>query len=87
MKELIPLCAGLVVGGSLSSLRSAQLRAILLPVLSLVVGALASWLNGELGSRWWALFVSFDALLVWVGAVTAFMLFPRVRRTHRARLP
>jgi hypothetical protein len=72
MKELIPLFAGLLVGSGLALVRSTRLRAVLLPVLSVVVGAAASWVNGELQSQWWALFVSFDALLVWLGAVTAF---------------
>jgi hypothetical protein len=79
MKELVPLFAGLVAGGYLSVLRSTRLRTILLPVVSVVLGALASWVNGELESRWWALFVSFDALVVWLGAVTAFVLVPRLR--------
>jgi hypothetical protein len=83
MRELIPLFAGLLVGGGLALVRSMRLRAVLLPVLSVVVGAAASWVNGELQSRWWALFVSFDALLVWLGAVTAFALVTgaRARRT------
>jgi hypothetical protein len=84
MKELIPICAGLVVGGLLALVPSPRLRAILLPVLAVVVGGLASWVNGELDSRWWAFFVSFDALLVWLGAVTAFAL---VGRRVRARRP
>ena len=84
MKELVPFCAGLVVGGGLAMIRSVRLRRVLLPVLAVVVGALASWVNGELGSRWWALFVSFDALLVWLGAVAAFAL---VGWRVRARRP
>jgi hypothetical protein len=86
MKELIPLCAGLVVGGYLAGVRSARLRAILLPVLSVVVGGLASWLNGELESGWWAFFLSFDALVVWLGAVTGFVFVTKVR-TRQAEQP
>lgn len=86
MKELIPLCAGLVLGASLALVPSARFRAVLLPVLSVVLGALASWLNGELGTRWWALFVSFDAILVWLGAVTAFVFIARARRAGQAAL-
>ena len=84
MKELIPLGAGLLVGGALGMVRSTRLRAVLLPLLALVVGALASWVNGELLSEWWALFVSFDALVVWLGAITAFALVDRIARTRRA---
>jgi hypothetical protein len=86
MKELIPLCAGLVVGGNLALVRSARLRTILLPVLAVLVGGLASWVNGELESRWWALFVSFDALVVWLGAVTGFVFVTKLR-TRRVEQP
>jgi hypothetical protein len=44
-----------------------------------VVGGLASWVNGELESRWWAVFVSFDALVVWLGAVTGFVFVTKLR--------
>jgi hypothetical protein len=84
MREVIPLFAGLLVGGGLALVRSMRLRAVLLPVLSLVVGAAASWVNGELQSHWWALFVSFDALLVWLGAVTAFALLTGARARRAA---
>jgi len=33
------------------------------------------------------MFVSFDALLVWLGVVTALVLIPRVRRARRTALP
>ena len=72
MREVIPLFAGLLVGGGLALVRSQRLRAVLLPVLCVVVGGAASAVNGELQSEWWALFVSFDAVLVWLGAVAAF---------------
>lgn len=80
MREVIPLFAGLLVGSGLALVRSMRLRAFLLPVLSVVVGAAASWVNGELQSQWWTLFVSFDALLVWLGALTAFAAVARARR-------
>jgi hypothetical protein len=83
MREVIPLFAGLLVGGGLALVRSVRLRAILLPLLCVVVGGAASWVNGELQSDWWALFVSFDALLVWVGAVAA---FAAVRGTRARRV-
>ena len=85
MKELIPFGAGLLLGGWLATVQSVRLRAILLPVLCVVVGAAASWLNGELQSRWWALFVSVDAVLVWLGAVAMFALVTRWARTHTVR--
>jgi hypothetical protein len=85
VKELIPFGAGLLVGGWLATVQSIRLRAILLPVLCVVVGAAASWLNGELQSLWWAVFVSVDAALVWIGAVAAFALVTRWARTRTVR--
>jgi hypothetical protein len=81
VKELIPLCAGLTVGASLALVGSPRLRAVLLPVLALVVGVLTSAINGELATEGWAVFVSFDALVVWLGAATGFALV-RLRRTR-----
>ena len=85
MREVIPLFAGLLVGGGLALVRSMRLRAVLFPVSCVAVGAAASWVNGELRSEWWALFVSFDAVLVWVGAVAA-MAAVRGTRTRRAEV-
>ena len=70
MKELLPLCAGLAAGGFLRLLvQSARLRSALAPVLCLPAGALVSFVNGELSGNLWSLFVSVDAVLVWLGAV------------------
>jgi hypothetical protein len=71
MKELIPLGLGIGVGAAVALVRSHRLQAILLPVLCLGAGALASWVNGELASRWWVFFVSFDTLVVFLGGVIA----------------
>jgi hypothetical protein len=80
MKELLPLCAGFAVGGCLSFVRSARLRTALLPAACVPVGASMSWVNGELGDRLWPLFVSFDALLVWLGAVSTLFAWSLRRR-------
>jgi hypothetical protein len=85
MKELIPFGAGLLVGGWLATVRSIRLRAILLPVLCLILGAAASWVNGELQGRWWGIFVSVDAILVWLGALAAFALVTRRARARAVR--
>ncbi len=82
MKELIPLGLGIGIGGALAVVRPQRLRVIVLPVLCVAAGALASWVNGELASRWWALFVSFDTLVVFLGAVIALV---AVGRGLRAR--
>ena len=85
MKELIPFGAGLLVGGWLATIPSIRLRAILLPVLCLILGAAASWVNGELQGRWWGIFVSVDAILVWLGALAAFALVTRRARARAVR--
>lgn len=70
MKELLPLCVGLAAGVSLQTLvGSGRLRSVLLPGVCLPTGALVSWVNGELSGNLWPLFVSVDAVLVWLGAV------------------
>lgn len=80
MKELLPFCAGLAVGG-LFTFRPLRGRPILLPLVCVPVGALMSWINGELGGSLWPLFVSFDAILVWAGAGVAALAFTVRRRT------
>jgi hypothetical protein len=81
VKELLPLCAGVVVGWCLSFVRTPRTRWSLAPVACIPVGALVSWINGELGSDIWPLFVSFDALVVWGGAILVLVLVSVRRRT------
>jgi hypothetical protein len=81
VKELLPFCAGLVVGGLFAFLDSRRTRAILLPVACVSVGALMSWVNGELHGGLWPVFVSLDAILVWVGAAVAVLILSARRRT------
>ena len=81
MKELLPFCAGLAVGGVLDLLRARVNRALLLPLACVGIGALASWVNGELGGSLWPVFVSIDALLVWAGAGVASLALALRRRT------
>lgn len=71
MKEFLPVVLGILVGSGAAALRSARLRGLLLPVGALVGGAAASAINGELADERWFLFVSFDALLVWICALAS----------------
>lgn len=82
MKELIPVALGIGVGTAVALVGPHRLQAVLLPVPSLAAGALASWVNGELASGWWALFVSFDTLVVFLGAVIALAGVGRLRARH-----
>src|SRR5215208_2493190 len=72
MEELIPVAFGAVIGLAVQKVPGTRLRAIVLVVLCLVFGALASFINGELGE--WELglgFISVDTVLVFVGALVA----------------
>jgi hypothetical protein len=81
MKELLPFCAGLAVGGSFALLGPFRGRTLLLALSCVVVGAMMSWVNGELGGSLWPVFVSFDAILVWAGAGVAALVVSLRRRT------
>jgi hypothetical protein len=69
MGELIPVAFGALIGLAVQRVPGAQLRAIVLVILCLVFGALASFVNGELEVSLG--FISVDTVLVFVGAVVA----------------
>jgi hypothetical protein len=66
MQELLPVFLGCMTGAALCRLRAR--RWAIGPLACVLVGAVASLINGELDSSFAALFVSFDASLVWLGA-------------------
>jgi hypothetical protein len=69
MQEALPFLFGVVIGVVYTRL-PAKARPFG-PVACIVVGAIASAINGELHEGTWALFISLDALLVWLGAAAA----------------
>jgi hypothetical protein len=81
MKELLPFCAGFAVGGSFGLVRPFRGRTVVLGLACVGVGALMSWVNGELGGGLWPVFVSLDAILVWAGAGVAALAVSVRRRT------
>lgn len=83
MFELVPLAMGVIIGLGVQRVRNLRVRAILLVVLCLVFGALASYLAGELEISY--AFISFDALLVWLGALGAVLLGTFWRRRAATR--
>ena len=90
MKELLPVTLGVLVGGGAAVLPSLRLRLLVLPAGALVGGAAASAVNGELADDRWALFLTFDALLVWLCAFVTCGLVRSLRivsgrRPERAR--
>lgn len=69
MQEILPFGAGFGLGLLLLFWGGSLPRWLALPIVCVPMGALFSWINGELAGNWAPLFVSFDALLVWAGAV------------------
>jgi hypothetical protein len=84
MHELLPVAIGVIIGLVVQQIHSTARRTIALVVLCLLGGALASYINGEIGIS--LAFVSFDALLVWGGALVVMLisaLWQRRRSTVR----
>lgn len=88
MQELIPLGASGIIGLLASRIASARGRVALFVALCLAVGALVSYLAGEL-DVWWG-FLTVDAGLVWLGgllAMGAVAAWQRYRAGQAARRP
>lgn len=83
MGEVLPIALGVLLGVGLSRL-SPRWRAIIMPAGCVAVGAAASAINGELGGPTWALFVSFDALMVWFGSALSLAGWWTVQRVRTA---
>lgn len=81
MEEIFPFAAGAIIGLLVLRIRSIRLRVFALVVLCALVGALASFLAGELAISW--AFVTVDAALVWLGAVVAVSLAAIRQRVQR----
>jgi hypothetical protein len=67
MAEVFPVLAGIVVGLATHQLASGAWRAMLIVVGSLGLGALATWIAGELAVSW--VYVLIDAGQVALAAV------------------
>ncbi|MEO7912160.1 MAG: hypothetical protein ABIV47_21160 [Roseiflexaceae bacterium] len=80
MGEVFPVAAGAVIGLLVQWIPGARLRAIVLVVLCLVFGALASFVAGELEVS--MAFISVDTVLVFVGALLAVGAVTLWRRRH-----
>lgn len=80
MLEMVPIGLGVGIGLLLTrSTPGSRVRWFALPCLCLTLGALATWLTGEAATGLWPLFVSLDAMIVWMGAVGVMA----VTATHR----
>jgi hypothetical protein len=84
MQELLPVSLGILVGILVAAVRSVRLRTVVYPIASVAAGAAASFLNGELAEEGAAVFLSFDALLVWLAAAVTMAAIWSVRRLQAA---
>ncbi len=81
MGEILPISAGVVVGLICWRIASVRLRTAALVILSVLFGALASFLTGELALTW--AFLLIDIPLVFLVAVGTSLLVARVARARQ----
>ena len=84
MDEVFPVLAGIVVGLVTDRLRPAWVRAAAGAVLGVGLGAMASWISGELAVSW--IYLVIDTAQV-VGASVMMAGLVAVWRRQRARRP
>lgn len=60
---------GIAVGATLRAVPGSRLRSALLAAATLIAGASASAVNGEVTNEWWWLFISIDTLIVGLGVI------------------
>jgi hypothetical protein len=83
MDEVFPVLAGVVLGLLLHGIASRSRRGAIAGMASVAVGALASWVSGELAVSW--LYVLIDTAQVLVAALlTSVLVRAWRRRTWRA---
>ena len=64
MEEVLPVGSGVVLGLVVAYLVSGRLRGWILAVGSVLIGAMASWVSGELAVSWLYLVVDIGQVLV-----------------------
>jgi hypothetical protein len=84
MEEVFPVGSGIVLGLVVAYLASGQLRGWILAAGSVLIGAAASWITGELAVSWLYLLVDIGQVLV-AGALTWSLALPWRRLVGAAR--
>lgn len=82
MQEWLPVMLGFAIGVGAMQLSRIRWRLAAMVAACIVAGATASAINGELPRSGWLVFVTMDALLVWLGAAAAVVTLvgvPRLR--------
>jgi predicted transporter len=64
MDEVFPVLAGIALGFATFTLRSAWLRGAVIGVLGVAIGAVASWISGELAVSWFYVLVDAGQVIV-----------------------
>jgi len=83
MEEVLPVGCGVVLGLVVARLVSARLRGWVLALGSLVFGAAASWITGELAVSW--LYLLVDVGQVLIGGSLTWILAVRWQRLAASR--
>jgi hypothetical protein len=83
MDEVFAVLAGIVLG-LITHPASGRLRAVLFAVLGVALGALASWVSGELAISW--TYILIDSAQVIAAAVMTSILVRVWQRRHARRL-
>ncbi len=83
MEEVFPVLAGVVVGLATFSVGPVWLRALLIGVLGVGLGAVASWISGELAVSW--IYVLIDtAQVIGAAVMTGVLVKAWLRRRARS---
>ena len=64
MEEVFPVGCGVILGLAVAHLVSGRLRGWVLAIGSLLIGAMAAWITGELAVSWLYLLVDVGQVLV-----------------------
>jgi hypothetical protein len=83
MDEVFAVLTGIVLG-LITHPASGRLRAVLIAVLGVALGALASWISGELAISW--TYILIDSAQVIAAAVMTSILVRVWQRRHARRL-
>ena len=86
MSEFLGVILGTAIGLAISRVRSRRVRALLVLPAVLIAGVVTSAVNGELGTGFWAVFVSFDTVLAGLGVMLGLAL-ARLRVPRALRSP
>ena len=86
MEEVFPVLAGVILGLVTYALRPTWLKTVAIAILGVALGALASWVSGELAVS--SIYILIDAAQVIVAAVmTGLLAALWLRRRARLQAP